>query len=57
MRLIDVEKIRSERKAAVRKWKKRKAEREEPKDKTVDDPRYVWAEGIGTVLVKGDEEA
>jgi hypothetical protein len=56
-KLIDVEKMRRERKAAERKRKKKKTEREEPSEKTVEDPRYVWVEGLGPALVVGDEAA
>jgi hypothetical protein len=56
-KLIDVEKMRSERKAEERKRKKRKTEREEPTEKNSDKPRYVWVEGMGPVLIEDDEAA
>jgi hypothetical protein len=56
-RLIDVEKMRSERKAAEQKRKKRETQSGETKDKTVEEPRYVWVEGFGPTLIVGDEAA
>jgi hypothetical protein len=56
-RLIDVERMRSERKAAERKRKKRKIEPEEPNDETVDTPRYIMVEGLGPVLHEEDDAA
>ena len=56
-RLIDVEKMRRKRQAVERNRKKKKTEREAPSDKTVDNPKYTWVEGLGPTLVVGDEAA
>jgi hypothetical protein len=58
-RLIDVENMRKERKAAERKrkQKQKKTERQESSDKTVDAPRTVWVEGLGPVLIEEEDAA
>jgi hypothetical protein len=56
-KLIDVEKMRRERKAAERKRKKRKTDREQPTERNTDEPRYVWVEGLGPVLVEENDAA
>ena len=55
--LIDVARMRRERQVAERKRKKRSQEIEEPSEKTGDDPRYAWVEGLGPTLVVGDTAA
>ncbi len=55
--LVDVERMRRERQAEERQRKKRTRKPEEPGEKTVDDPRYTWVEGLGPTLVVGDEAA
>jgi hypothetical protein len=53
-KLIDVEKIRRERRAAERKRKTPKSKHEETTEKTVVDPRTIWVEGFGPALFFGD---